>query len=358
MERVPFLPRTELDDRLVAQILDKTIEDLAAEHLAGHFASAEEDGGLDLVAVVEEAQHVVLLGLVIVLVDVDPELDFLDRDDVLVLLRLALLLFLLIKEFAEVHDTDHGGLRGGRDFDQVKGLFAGHLESFVGLHDADLVTFVVDHTHFAGANAVIGANKLLIDAKPPALNARQIITSGPSTKYHVLREDMNLINVEIKAKCADAGRVREILKQRQAHFAGTDHQIDTYFHVPAGRLKLRQGTIENSLIAYRRPDQSGPKTSDVVLAGVTNGDDLRGVLERALGVLVAVDKQREIYFVGNVKFHIDQVEGLGGFVEIEACGKRAEEAKLQAQCREYMELFGIREEQLVTRSYSDLLMEK
>ena len=168
---------------------------------------------------------------------------------------------------------------------------------------------------------------------------------------------MKLINVEIKARCGNPEGVRSALRSRNARFAGTDHQVDTYFRVPEGRLKLRQGNIENSLIAYRRPDQAGPKTSDVVLALVTNGDELRAVLDRALGVLVSVDKQREIYYVDNVKVHIDQVEGLGGFVEIEACGKPGEEVKLRAQCGEYMELFEIREEDLLGRSYSDLLLE-
>jgi adenylate cyclase class 2 len=168
---------------------------------------------------------------------------------------------------------------------------------------------------------------------------------------------MNLINVEIKARCDDPSHVRLILQQRNARAAGTDHQIDTYFRVPAGRLKLRQGNIENSLIAYQRPDQSGPKTSDVELAAVSNGDELRSVLTRSLGVLVTVDKQREICYLDNVKFHIDQVQGLGSFVEIEACGESGGDARLLAQCREYMELVGIRDEDLVDRSYSDLLLE-
>src|SRR3954468_8109655 len=168
---------------------------------------------------------------------------------------------------------------------------------------------------------------------------------------------MKLINVEIKARCTDPKAVRAVLRERKARSAGTDHQIDTYFQVPEGRLKLRQGNIENALIAYRRPDQAGPKTSDVMLAAVSNGDELRAVLERSLGVLVTVDKQREIYYIENVKFHVDLVEGLGMFVEIEACGKREEEAALLGQCREYMELFGIKEEELVERSYSDLLLE-
>jgi adenylate cyclase, class 2 len=169
---------------------------------------------------------------------------------------------------------------------------------------------------------------------------------------------MDLINVEIKARCTNPEAVRAVLCARKARSAGTDHQIDTYFQVPEGRLKLRQGNIENALIAYRRPDQAGPKTSDVTLAAVSNGDELRVVLDRSLGVLVKVDKVREIYYIENVKFHVDQVQGLGAFVEIEACGKREEEAALLGQCREYMQLFGIREKDLVERSYSDLLLEK
>lgn len=169
---------------------------------------------------------------------------------------------------------------------------------------------------------------------------------------------MNLINAEIKARCPNPEAVRTALRSRNARFAGMDHQMDTYFRVPQGRLKLRQGNIENNLIAYRRPDQSGPKTSDVALAPVSNGDELRAVLERSLGVLVAVDKQREIYYIENVKFHIDQVQGLGSFVEIEACGKPEDDRNaLLAQCREYMQWFGIREEDLIEWSYSDLLLE-
>lgn len=168
---------------------------------------------------------------------------------------------------------------------------------------------------------------------------------------------MKLLNIEIKARCANPDRVREVLRARNARFAGADHQIDTYFRVPDGRLKLRQGNIENALIAYRRPNQAGPKASEVALAPVSNGDDLRGVLETALGVLVVVDKKREIYYIENVKFHVDQVQGLGSFVEIEACGAPdVDRDRLLAQCREYMELFGVGEQDLVERSYSDELI--
>lgn len=169
---------------------------------------------------------------------------------------------------------------------------------------------------------------------------------------------MQVINVEIKARCLNPEVPRTVLRNRHARCAGFDHQIDTYFRVPEGRLKLRQGDIENNLIFYRRPDQAGPKTSDVLLAQADDGGELRAILSQSLGVLVTVDKQREIYYIDNIKFHIDQVDGLGTFVEIEAAGDAgADRQALLAQCREYMALFNIRQQDLVEKSYSDLLMD-
>jgi hypothetical protein len=96
----------------------------------------------------------------------------------LVLLRLALLLFLLVKELTEVHDADNGWLGSGRNLYQVKALLASHLERFIGLHDADLVAFVVDHAHFAGANALIRADKPLVDAILQDAKTRCIIAGS------------------------------------------------------------------------------------------------------------------------------------------------------------------------------------
>src|SRR5512146_1733112 len=134
---------------------------------------------------------------------------------------------------------------------------------------------------------------------------------------------MRVVNIEIKARCRDAERVRAVLREADARFAGTDHQVDTYFRVPHGRLKLREGNIENALIFYQRPDQKGPKRSDVLMCVTSPDSGLREVLSQSLGVRVVVDKQREMDFIGNVKFHIDQVQGFGSFVEIEAIGTDA-----------------------------------
>ena len=168
---------------------------------------------------------------------------------------------------------------------------------------------------------------------------------------------MKGINIEIKARTSDLQRVRKILESEGAEFRGTDKQVDTYFRVPIGRLKLRQGLIENNLIQYFRDNQSGPKKSEVVICPVhENSEQVREALAKSCGILVVVDKTREIYYIQNVKFHLDKLSELGSFVEIEVFGDGREEEELWKTCRHYMELLNISEEDLVSNSYSDMLL--
>jgi adenylate cyclase, class 2 len=168
--------------------------------------------------------------------------------------------------------------------------------------------------------------------------------------------------IEIKARCRDPLSIEATLKAKNARFVGLDHQIDTYFSVPNGRLKLREGTIENSLIHYNRTNQSGPKQSDVTLLKSPNEvKTLKQILTDSVGILAVVDKKRQIYFIENVKFHIDEVRGLGSFVEIEAIDSEnttvvLSRDVLQQQCQFYIELFNIQESDLLTHSYSDMVM--
>jgi len=170
---------------------------------------------------------------------------------------------------------------------------------------------------------------------------------------------MGHVNVEIKARCGDTVWVRAALLGAGAEFRGVDRQTDVYFNVARGRLKLRRGDIENALIFYDRADEAGPKRSDVVLCQCLPDSNMERLFAELLGVLVRVVKSREIYFIGNVKFHIDEVKGLGGFVEIEAIDADGTigRDKLLEQCRRFMELLKIEENDLVERSYSDMLLE-
>lgn len=171
---------------------------------------------------------------------------------------------------------------------------------------------------------------------------------------------MGHINVEIKARCNKQEIIREYLRKNKADFKGIDHQIDTYFNTSNGRLKLREGEIENCLIHYERSDQKEPKQSKVTLYTLHSGSTLKEVLTKALGILVVVDKKREIYFIENVKFHVDAVEGLGTFMEIEAIDEDGDigKDKLNTQCQKYLKEMGIKDEDLISVSYSDLLLEK
>jgi len=171
---------------------------------------------------------------------------------------------------------------------------------------------------------------------------------------------MTHINIEIKAKSENQDNIREILKSKNADFLGVDHQIDTYFKVNNGRLKLREGKIENHLIHYQRENNEGPKQSEVILFKSDPKSPLKEILTKALGILVVVDKKREIYFIDNVKFHIDFVRDLGRFVEIEAIDNDGTlgKDKLLEQCQFYLDLFKISKEDLISVSYSDLLLQK
>lgn len=168
------------------------------------------------------------------------------------------------------------------------------------------------------------------------------------------------INFEFKATHNNIEEAEDILQQQSPLFVGEDHQIDTYFNVPKGRLKLREGTIEQSLIFYQRTDVAGAKQSDVILYQHAADASLKQILVQSLGVKTVVDKRRRIYFIGNVKFHFDTVLGLGTFVEVEAIDKDGSIGlvKLKEQCRHYQQLLGVKDEDFVAGSYSDLLLAK
>ena len=171
---------------------------------------------------------------------------------------------------------------------------------------------------------------------------------------------MAYLNVEIKARSVNVEKVRNYLLEKKADFKGTDLQTDTYFNVANGRLKLREGNIENNLIYYERTNQAGPKGSDFILTKIPEAEKLKESLSKANGIKTVVKKKREIYYIGNVKFHIDEVEGLGSFIEIEAGNIISDLSKdeLQKQCEFYMSQFEIAEKDLIEVSYSDMLLSK
>ena len=177
-------------------------------------------------------------------------------------------------------------------------------------------------------------------------------------KYLQIR--MKLKNYEFKASTNDLDRLEQKLLELHPVFIGVDHQVDTYFNVTDGRLKLREGNIENALIYYERPDTPGAKQADIILYKHNPERSLKDILIKVHGIKAVVDKTRKIYFIGNVKFHFDTVNELGTFIEVEAIDETGNIGfkKLKEQCNRYFFFFGLKESDLVDKSYCDLIFKR
>jgi predicted adenylyl cyclase CyaB len=165
-------------------------------------------------------------------------------------------------------------------------------------------------------------------------------------------------NVEIKARIASVEALLPVaLALSDDKHLQRIHQDDTFFAVPHGRLKLRVfGDGSGELIHYLRPDATGPKLSDYVLVPVVEPDSLREALVRANGLVGRVRKHRILALVGPTRIHLDQVEGLGDFLELEVTlrdGQTAAEGT--AIAHDLMDRLGVQPDDLVQGAYLDLL---
>ena len=167
-------------------------------------------------------------------------------------------------------------------------------------------------------------------------------------------------NIEIKARLAGEGEL-DTVAARAVKLATEGPrdivQDDTFFCCDNGRLKLRAfpgGGGE--LIFYRRADTAGPKESFYLLAPVEDPDPLREALTLAYGSMGRVRKRRTLYLVGRTRVHLDRVDGLGTFLELEVV-LREDEAAVAGddEARAMMAVLGIAPAQLVEAAYVDLL---
>jgi adenylate cyclase class IV len=167
-------------------------------------------------------------------------------------------------------------------------------------------------------------------------------------------------NIELKARARDVERQRRLAVELSGGEGELLAQIDTFFVVPAGRLKLRElAPDRGELIHYHRPDSPGVKQSVYSIVPTSQPAALRDLLAGALGVAGAVRKRRRLYLVGQTRVHIDEVEGLGEFLELEVVLRPEQTAsdgeRIAAGLREALD---IRDEDLVDRAYVDLLNEQ
>lgn len=164
-------------------------------------------------------------------------------------------------------------------------------------------------------------------------------------------------NIELKARYGDLARGRSTAQRLGAIRKGTLVQTDTYFKVATGRLKLRE--IEGApseLIWYHRSNDASARSSDYTLYPITDPGTFKTMLSGALGTWCIVRKRRDLYRWKNVRIHLDEVDGLGSFIEFEAVLSESEAERDAYDRLAYLkEQFGIRDADLVADSYSDLL---
>lgn len=164
-------------------------------------------------------------------------------------------------------------------------------------------------------------------------------------------------NIEIKARARNFAE----LKSRAEKLSDTSvlvvSQEDIFFYVERGRLKLRiLAPDQAQLIYYTRPDQEGPKRSDYCITSSTDPQNLKRVLELACGIRGVVRKTRYLYLVGQTRVHLDDVEGLGQFMELEVVLEEGQsDAEGQKTAEDLMSALGVERGDLIDGAYMDLL---
>lgn len=162
-------------------------------------------------------------------------------------------------------------------------------------------------------------------------------------------------NLEIKARCGDHKKLVARLRKLGAKKKEVMHQVDTYFVVPQGRLKLRELGPKNAyLIYYERGEKATRRWSNYYTYDVTNQHEFKKFWSKTLGVKVIVDKRRVLYMYQNARIHVDTVRGLGLFMEIEVEVKKGN-VQARRLMGEILVRLEISKKDFIKGSYSDML---
>jgi predicted adenylyl cyclase CyaB len=165
------------------------------------------------------------------------------------------------------------------------------------------------------------------------------------------------VNVEIKARVPDLVALRKRVVEVSASGPELLVQRDTFYTVLRGRLKLREfGDWNAELIYYERSDKAGPITSKYTRTKISEVASMRELLGQALGTRGTVAKRREVFLTGRTRIHLDEVDGLGTFMELEVVlGEDETDSDGERIAVVLMEQLGVRQEDLIDQAYVDLL---
>lgn len=167
-------------------------------------------------------------------------------------------------------------------------------------------------------------------------------------------------NLEFKIQINNIEEYETKLLTLYPFFLGCELQTDTYFNVPNGRLKLRESHSKSILINYYREESANTKIADIMLYQHKPSATLKKILSEQLGIKVIINKKRKKYSINNTVFHLDFVEDLGAFLEVEVTEGEASLSieRMQMEIDKYLHFFEVKNEQLIKTSYSDLLIGK
>jgi adenylate cyclase, class 2 len=166
-------------------------------------------------------------------------------------------------------------------------------------------------------------------------------------------------NLELKAKYPDLAKAHAVAEEIGAVLTWKKEQIDTYFKVSTGKLKIRQHTGGSSeLIGYSRPELTEARVSDYLIYSTDGPDSLKEILSKTLGQLVVVVKSRTLYLWKNVRIHLDEVKDLGNFIEFEAVMDKDNDENVSQERIQFLKsTFNIKEKELIATGYFELLLE-
>jgi predicted adenylyl cyclase CyaB len=181
--------------------------------------------------------------------------------------------------------------------------------------------------------------------------------------YSLPKWGLNLAKttIELKAQITNRDSIRDLLLNNSANYIGRYHQIDTYFKTDRGRLKLREldGQNRAHLIFLQREDVNGPKESKVWKVEIQDPKSLKELISQVLPINVIIEKDREVYMCNSVQVHLDKVERLGEFLELEKEVQNTPESK--GKGREELELLlkklKVNRQTLQKRAYAELIVD-
>lgn len=163
-------------------------------------------------------------------------------------------------------------------------------------------------------------------------------------------------NLEIKVPVQNLKKLINIVESHKGMKIYSSRQIDVYYKIPAGRLKIRNSSGEKSIIYYKRNEDGRERWSNFEVIKVNNPEEWIKFFDKFLERLVVVDKHRTLYHLENTRIHFDRVKNLSNFVELETKVVTTRKAA-RKEFEKILKLLNLNPENQILNSYSDLILE-